>query len=221
MRKIGKIIFIFSFIISQIAFSDLTDDPDDVVDENSTVKADEKQKEEDVEKTSPKEEKKKTVKIDPPKETKKQIKTKPKDSGNKEPIHLKSDGKSTFSRDGGIVHLAKNVVITQASLRLRADEAKVHLDLKNSENNVKKVEIKGSVKVSKFSDVPSETITAKGDKAFFFNSQRRVILVGNARLWRGGHLIKGNKITYQLDTGMITVDQATGVVQPEKTGKRK
>ena len=90
----------------------------------------------------------------------------------------------------------------------------------NTENTVQKVEIRGHVKVSKFSEEPNETITAKGDRAFFFNAKRRVTLVGNARLWRGGHLIKGNKITYQLDTGMITVDQAQGVVQPEKKRKK-
>ena len=36
----------------------------------------------------------------------------------------------------------------------------------------------------------------------------------NARLWKGGHLIKGKKIIYDLNSGMISVDEARGVVQP-------
>ncbi len=135
---------------------------------------------------------------------------------SKEPIRLKSEGRSTYSRDGGIIHLVKNVVITQAELRFQADEAKVHLNQshQNEEDNVDRVEVIGNVQIAKFSDDPNEKLTAKGERAFFYNEKRKVVLIGNARLWRGGHLVKGKQISYDLDTGMITVDRAEGVVKP-------
>ena len=73
--------------------------------------------------------------------------------------------------------------------------------------------------MSKYSEDPAEKVTARGQKALFYNDQRKVVLQGDARLWRGGHLIKGAQITYNLDDGMITVDRAEGVVQPEEKKK--
>lgn len=142
---------------------------------------------------------------------------------SKEPIRLKSEGRSTYSRDGGTIHLVKNVVITQAELRFQADEAKVHLnqERQNEEDNVDKVEVIGNVQIAKFSEDPNEKLTAKGERAFFYNEKRKVVLIGNARLWRGGHLIKGKQISYDLDTGMITVDRAEGVVKPGESKNDK
>lgn len=136
----------------------------------------------------------------------------------REPIRLKSEGRSTYSRDGGIIHLVKNVVITQGQLRFQANEAKVYLNQNHQsqeeQDNVDRVEVIGDVQIAKFSEDPNEKITAKGDRAFFYNEKRKVVLIGNARFWRGGHLVKGKQISYDLDTGMITVDRAEGVVKP-------
>ena len=59
-------------------------------------------------------------------------------------------------------------------------------------------------------------MVAHGDKAVFYNAQQKVKLIGNARLYRGGDLMKGSKITYDIQTGMVIVDKAQGVVQPEE-----
>lgn len=146
---------------------------------------------------------------------------KPKSKGvatTREPIRLKSDGKSTYSKNADgipLIHLEKNVVITQADVRFQADEAKVYmLPEQQTDDGVDRVEVIGNVQMSKFSEDPNEKLTAKGDKAFFYNDKQKVTLVGNARLWRGGHLIKGRQITYDLPSGLITVDKAEGVVQP-------
>ena len=142
--------------------------------------------------------------------------TKDRKSASRAPIKLKSDGRSTYTKDGGVIYLRKNVVITQEELRLQADEAEVHVDVKKKDDRVKRVEISGSVKVSKFSDDPTERIVAHGDRAIFSNRKQNVRLMGNARLFKGGHLIKGKEIVYDIQTGLITVDQAQGVVQPEE-----
>ena len=142
------------------------------------------------------------------------------DASRKEPIYFKSDGKSTYTKEGDVIFLEKNVVITQANLRFRADTAKVYLEKDGDENSVRMAEFSGHVDVNKSSDDPAEEVTASGNKAQFFNDTRKVELIGNAHLWRGGHLIKGKQITYFVDTGMITVDEAQGVVKPESAKKK-
>ena len=133
----------------------------------------------------------------------------------KQPIRLESEGRTTYARSGGLIHLRKNVVITQADLRLRADEAKVHVDEGQKDNSIKKVEVIGQVKITKSDADPSKRVTARGQQGEFLNSKQEIILSGNARLWRGGHLIRGKKIIYNLVSGLISVDEAVGVVQPK------
>ncbi|HET9238896.1 MAG TPA: LptA/OstA family protein [Oligoflexus sp.] len=138
------------------------------------------------------------------------------------PIHLQSDGTSTYSRNGSVVHLQKNVVISQDDIRLQSDEARVLFSpdgKKENNNTVQTVEVNGKVNLTRLSKDPAERITAKSDKAIFDNNAQKVTLDGNARLWKDGHLIKGDRIVYEIVSGMIKVDRAQGVVQPEKAGK--
>ena len=139
---------------------------------------------------------------------------------SKAPIKLKGDGQSTYSRKKGIMTLKDNVVITQGNLRLQSDEAVVtfyKIKSKDDGDEVKKVEITGHVKVSKYDPDPAERMTAHGDRAIFLNKTQKVRLIGNARLYRGGDLMKGRQITYDIQTGMVLVDQAQGVVQPKES----
>lgn len=138
------------------------------------------------------------------------------------PIHWQSDGTATYSRNGSVVHLQKNVVITQDDVRLQSDEARVLFSpngKKENNNSVQTVELNGKVTVNRFTKDPSERITARSDRAIFENETQKVTLDGNARLLKDGHLIKGDRIVYEIVTGMIKVDRAQGVVQPEKAGK--
>ncbi len=137
------------------------------------------------------------------------------------PIHLQSEGTSTYSQNGSLVHLEKNVVITQDDVRIQSDEAKVKLGDKSSDSNVQSVEMKGRVNLNRYSNDPSERITAKGDHAIFDNPSQLVTLEGNARLWRDGHLIRGDKIVYEIETGMVKVDRVQGIVQPDKAKPEK
>lgn len=133
---------------------------------------------------------------------------------SKKPIKLTSEGRSTYSRSGGTIHLRENVVITQDDLKLRSNEAKVYVDESNQDETVRKVEVIGEVKITKSDADASKRVTARGNSATFLNTSQKITLKGNARLWRGGHLIRGKQITYDITTGLITVDEAVGVVQP-------
>ena len=131
------------------------------------------------------------------------------------PIKLKSDGQATYSKNGGIVELEENVSVSQGNLSFRSDRAKAYFIEVNGENIVDKVEIFGNVRVTKNTINPADKVKATGNRAYFFNSKRTVTLIGNARLWQGGHLIKGTQITYDLDTGIVKVDRAEGIVNPK------
>lgn len=133
----------------------------------------------------------------------------------KEPIYFSCKGKSTLLKLEGIVSLEDDVVITQGQLRFRADKAKIFFIDKDIEGDIDYAEFHGKVHVLKNSPIPKEKVTANGDRAFYYSLKQRIDLIGHARLLKGGHLIKGEKINYHLDTKMITVDQAQGVVQPQ------
>ena len=136
-------------------------------------------------------------------------------SDPKEPVLFKGDGPTVYSRKQGVITLQKNVLITQGQLRMQSDKAKVTFYSEDaSKEDVDNVEITGRVKMTKLDPDPKERVVAHGDRAVFYNSEQKVRLIGNARLYRGGDLMKGKQIVYELDTGLVIVDQAQGVVQP-------
>ncbi len=129
-----------------------------------------------------------------------------KDAG-KQPVHFESNGARGI-RDKGKFELIDNVVVTQGTMRMEADKATVFADQKT--NDVKTVHATGKVKLFQEDEETGERLKAFGDKMVFDNVKRTVILSGNARLWRGPSLIRGKKITYELDTGWIYADKIVG-----------
>lgn len=133
------------------------------------------------------------------------------------PIHLASEGTSTYSQNGSFVHLEKNVIITQDDIRIQANEAKIKMAKESGGVDV--AEMLGKVSLVRSSKDPGERINAYGDRALFENDSQLVTLEGNARLLRDGHLVKGDKIIYEIVTGMVKVDRVQGVVRPERADK--
>lgn len=141
-----------------------------------------------------------------------------KESRRKLPVRFSSEGPAVYSQNGAFAQFEKNVVIVQEDVRLQSDQANVKM-LKNESNNVDSAEMIGRVSMARYSKDPAERITARGDRAVFDNAAQVVTLDGNARLWRDGHLIKGDRIVYEIVSGTVKVDKVQGVVQPEKAGK--
>lgn len=151
-------------------------------------------------------------------------KGKSKEQRVKSPVHYQSEGVTTYSRDRSTVTLQKKVMITQDDMRLQSDDAKVTLMPKKAApmpdgGGVKNAILDGNVGISRYSTDPSERMNAKSEKAIFDNLAQIVTLEGNARLWRDGNLIKGDRIIYEIATGEIKVDKAQGVVQPDRVKK--
>ena len=183
MNKFFNMFTSLFLILSWPVFSDMIDDLeeiDEIVVPEKKAPSEKKSKTPSSNKgtVSKPSEAKKSSQTDSEQKSKKKTERKNKDS-SKKPIHLKSDGDTTISRNSGEIKLVKNVVITQDELRLQADRATVVMDESDKENKIQKVEVDGHVKVSKFYEDPSEKITAFGDKAFFYNKDQKVKLIGN------------------------------------------
>jgi len=134
----------------------------------------------------------------------------------KEPVHFESKGLRGL-REKGTVELLESVVITQGTMRMEADQAKVFFD--EGAKDVVKVVAEGNVKMFKVDEDSGEKIKAYGNTVVFDNKSRTTVLDGNARLWRGADLVRGKKITYEMDTGWVRADRVVGEVHPD--GKSK
>ena len=132
-------------------------------------------------------------------------------SAKRSPVLFESKNLQAM-KDQGEVVLKEEVIITQGDFRLEADEATIYFDQKTKE--AVKVIASGRVKAFKEDQDLKERVKAECHEAVFYSQERKMILRGNAKLWRGADLIRGKKITYDLDTGRITAERIEGVVQP-------
>lgn len=140
------------------------------------------------------------------------------DPGNspKLPVRWRSGGLVAM-REQGVTELTKDVVITQGNTELQADHAKIYFD--EAADDVSKVVVTGNVRVLRAAESPRDRMKARGNEATFYNKEQTVTLKGNATLERGGDIIRGKTINYQLETGLITVDNVEGVMQPGESKK--
>jgi lipopolysaccharide transport protein LptA len=140
------------------------------------------------------------------------IRTSPEDpEGKNEPVRFKSRDLKA-QKETGIAELKSDVVITQAATELKSDYAKIYSDPLT--NNVTKAEAQGNVRLKRDAIDPADRLSAKSDKATFYYTERKIILQGNASLTKEGSVLKGKKITYDMETGWITFDSAEGIMQP-------
>jgi lipopolysaccharide transport protein LptA len=135
-----------------------------------------------------------------------------------EPVHFESKGLKGL-REKGLVELVDDVVVTQAQFRLEADKAQVFFD--EAAHDVVRVVAEGNVKIFNIDEKTGEKLKAYGNQVVFLNKDRRVIMEGNARLWRGEEsVIRGKKITYEMDTGWIRADRVAGELAPSEKDKK-
>lgn len=136
----------------------------------------------------------------------------------KEPVHFESKGLKGL-REKGLVELVDDVVVTQGKFRLEAEKALVYFD--EAAHDVVRVVADGNVKIFNLDEKTGEKLKAYGNQVVFFNKDRRVVMEGNARLWRGeDSVIRGKKITYEMDTGWIRADRVAGELAPTEKDKK-
>lgn len=133
------------------------------------------------------------------------------------PIKWQAQGLKA-NKSKNIIELVNNVQIKQEDLKCNSDKAIIYL---NNSNSVSKVIAEGNVKIHKKATTDLQAITARGEKAIYDNIKRRIVLTGNAFLWRGKDLVKGKEISFDIDTGWIYVNKVEGLVNSSKQNNKK
>lgn len=138
-------------------------------------------------------------------------------ANSKEPIKIDADRLDVFDREGRAV-FSGNVVAVQGDSIMRCTTMTVFYEAARGANrgaapapaaaasggdsSIKKIDCAGPVTVT------SKTQTATGDNAIFDKAANKVVLSGNAALSDGPNVTRGDRIVYDLDTGVANVEGA-------------
>jgi lipopolysaccharide export system protein LptA len=142
-------------------------------------------------------------------------------ANGKEPIKIDSDRLDVFDRDGRAVFTG-NVVAVQGDSTIRCSIMTVFYEQNraqaqaggqprqpssspgSNDNSIKKIDCQGPV------TVVSKTQTATGDNAVYDKAGNKVVITGNVALADGPNMMRGERIVYDLDTGVANVDPKAG-----------
>jgi lipopolysaccharide export system protein LptA len=106
------------------------------------------------------------------------------------PVTVDADQLENLQREGVIVFTG-NVVATQDNSTQYADRMEVYLDAKG-ESIVRTVST-GNVRI-----ITKDCRTGTGRRAEYYDAEQRVLLIGNARVWRDDNVVTGERITLYL-----------------------
>lgn len=139
-----------------------------------------------------------------------------------QPIRLTAD-RATYSERTGTTTYSGNVIITQGTLKIRADNITVNL---TADRKISSVIATGN-NASFEQVVSSEKGLAKGQgKKIDYNAGTGIVsLTGNAKLTQGGNSFSGNAIRYSLKLGDVEATAGGGqrveLIFPPADGERQ
>lgn len=116
----------------------------------------------------------------------------------------------------GRILLKGDVQIEQADAIMKSDVAEI-FSSKGSSSPQRAV-AKGRVSLNKAATATTAELRAVANELEYFMSNRKVILKGKPKIWRGRELLQGDVIEVFLDTNEIKVRGARGVMEPASTG---
>ena len=155
--------------------------------------------------------------------------------GNRQPIKIDADRLDVFDKESKAV-FAGNVVAVQGDSTVKCSNLEVYYEQQNktgqadgapkersatplpSDSAIRRIECAGPV------TIVSKTQVATGDHATFDRVNNRVLLTGNVALNDGPNVTKGQRIVYDLKTGVAKVEGAgtrvrTMIVPGSKEGQ--
>ena len=142
-------------------------------------------------------------------------------ASNKEPIKIDADRLDVFDKESRAV-FAGNVVAVQGDSTMKCTTLTVLYEQRRrtgaagrpppaapagrapSDNAIRKIDCKGPV------TIVSKTQVATGDNATFDRVANKVLLIGNVTLSDGPNVTRGERIVYDLNTGIANVETAPG-----------
>jgi lipopolysaccharide export system protein LptA len=137
---------------------------------------------------------------------------------NKEPIKIDADRLDVFDKESRAVFIG-NVVAVQGDSTMKCTTLTVFYEGRNqpgdaksvvpaaqgaNDNSIKKIDCKGPV------TIVSKTQIATGDNATFDRVANKVFLLGNVALSDGPNVTRGERIVYDLNSGVANVETAPG-----------
>ncbi len=112
----------------------------------------------------------------------------------------------------GRILLKGNVEIEQADAIMKSDVAEIFS--KKGESTPQRALAKGRVSLYKAANATNQELRAVANELEYFIRNRKVILKGKPKIWRGRELLQGEIIEVFLDTNEIKVRGARGVMEP-------
>ena len=136
-------------------------------------------------------------------------------ASNKEPIKIDADRLDVFDKEQRAVFTG-NVVAVQGESTIRCAELTVLYEQQRSpgraaaatpgqgDGAIRRIDCKGPV------TIVSRTQTATGDNAVFDRTANRILLTGNVALSDGPNVTTGERIVYDLNSGVANVETKPG-----------
>ncbi len=123
-----------------------------------------------------------------------------------QPINLEADQAQLDQKTGTSIYEG-NVIVTQGSMRLTADTAKIYV----TEGTFQRMEATG--KPSSFRYKPSvdkEEINGVGEQVEYDVTTAKIIVTTNARFTQGGDVFTGHRVEYDLSTDVVKANSKEG-----------
>ena len=124
-----------------------------------------------------------------------------------QPIRIKSDGLE-WDYKGYVVTFKGNVIANHEDVTLYSDRMVIYYDETTSE--VTQIVAEGAVRI-----VQSDR-RATGEKAIFYNTQKKIVLTGRPVVRQGKSVVIGEKITILIDRDWVEVERADVTISPEE-----
>jgi lipopolysaccharide export system protein LptA len=136
---------------------------------------------------------------------------------SKEPIKIDADRLDVFDKEGRAVFTG-NVVAVQGESTMNCTLMTVFYEQQNSgggqaampgaagagDSAIKKIDCKGPV------TIVSRTQVATGNNATFDRVANKIFLIGNAALSDGPNVTRGERVVYDINTGVANIETAPG-----------
>ncbi|HTG12682.1 MAG TPA: lipopolysaccharide transport periplasmic protein LptA [Candidatus Eisenbacteria bacterium] len=129
--------------------------------------------------------------------------------GRNAPVTVDADQLENLQKEGLVVFTG-NVVASQNSSTQYADRMEVYLDDKG--NRIVRTVSTGNVRI-----ITKDCRTGTAKRAEYYDAEQRVVLIGNARVWRDDNVVTGEKITIFLaeDRSVVEGGRVKGVFFPK------
>ncbi|HET7874657.1 MAG TPA: lipopolysaccharide transport periplasmic protein LptA [Methylomirabilota bacterium] len=126
----------------------------------------------------------------------------PKKDDKRAPVTVDADHLENLQRDG-LVIFTGNVVARQNNSTQWADRMEVYLDAKG--DRIVRAVSTGNVKI-----LTRDCRSGTAHRAEYYDDEQRVVLIGNARVWREDNVVTGERITMYLAEDRAVVESGSG-----------